>query len=90
MLYLVSYDLNKPIQNYTLLFEELKKTRAWWHHLDSTWIIKTTETIENFTDRIKAKIDSNDTLLVVDISADRYKGWLVPKAWEWLKENING
>lgn len=42
--YCVSYDLNKAGQNYNDLYEELKKSPNWWHHLDSTWLIVTNET----------------------------------------------
>lgn len=36
MIYLVTYDLNKPQQEYEELYEELKHIGAWWHYLDST------------------------------------------------------
>ena len=41
---LVTYDLNKPNQDYETLYEILKSAPSWWHHLDSTWLIRTEET----------------------------------------------
>jgi hypothetical protein len=38
---LVGYDLNKPAQDYPKLIEKLKNFSAWWHHLDSTWLVRT-------------------------------------------------
>jgi CRISPR/Cas system-associated endoribonuclease Cas2 len=90
MLYLVTYDLNKPKQDYEKLFSALKHTETWWHHLDSTWLVKSSETIEDFANRIKKEIDQNDSLLIVEITKDSYKGWLTQKAWDWLKNNISG
>lgn len=90
MLYLVTYDLNKPRQNYPELFEALKSKRVWWHHLDSTWIVKSNEDIETFTDRIQKEMDNNDSLLVVEITNDNYKGWLTQKAWNWLEKKMSG
>jgi CRISPR-associated endonuclease Cas2 len=90
MLYLVTYDLNKPKQDYENLFSALKKTGTWWHHLDSTWLVKSSETVEDFANRIKKEIDQNDSLLIVEITKDSYKGWLTQKAWDWLKNNISG
>ena len=36
---LISYDLNKPGQNYDKLYAKIKELRTWWHYLDSTWIV---------------------------------------------------
>ena len=41
MILLISYDLIDPGQDYSGLYEEIKAADAWWHHLDSTWIIST-------------------------------------------------
>ena len=38
--YLIGYDLNKTGQDYKTLIEQIKELGSWWHHLDSTWIIK--------------------------------------------------
>ncbi|MCK5022056.1 MAG: hypothetical protein KAR54_02310 [Candidatus Pacebacteria bacterium] len=90
MLYLITYDLNRPQQNYTELYNALKSRGAWWHYLDSTWLVKSSEDITTFTNRIKIEIDNNDSLLVIEITNDNYKGWLPQKAWDWLRNNIDG
>lgn len=65
---LVGYDLNKPEQNYAGLIAQLKSYGAWWHCLDSTWLIKTTMTATALRDALKPLIDSGDELLVLDVS----------------------
>ena len=85
--YCVSYDLNKSGQNYTALYEELKKSSSWWHYLDSTWLILTSETVTQLTDRIRKNIDDNDSLLVIKVVRD-YGGWLNQEAWDWINANV--
>lgn len=65
--YCVSYDLNKAGQNYNPLYEELKSSPSYWHYLDSTWLISTSETAEQLSARIRTNIDDNDNLLVIKV-----------------------
>ncbi len=85
--YCVSYDLNKSGQNYDALYEELKKSPGYWHYLDSTWLIITTETAIELSERIRKNLDSNDTLLVIKV-VRAYAGWLSKKAWEWIDQHV--
>lgn len=85
--YCVSYDLNKAGQNYNALYEELKRSSGWWHHLDSTWLVSTHESATQLSDRIRKHLDSNDSLLVIGVTQD-YAGWLNQEAWEWMRQHI--
>lgn len=85
MMLLISYDLNTPGQKYDALYEEIKKAGTWWHHLDSTWIISTSASPEEWQRRLRQHMDDNDNLLVIEI-CNNYNGWLPKKAWEWLRE----
>ncbi len=89
-LYLVSYDLNKPIQEYKELYKELKKGENWWHYLDSTWLVITDESIEVLYNRIKSRMDSNDHILIFEVTNQAYHGWLKKGAWKWIKRHIGG
>ena len=80
---LISYDLNNPGQNYSALHNEIKKAGTWWHHLDSTWIISTNSSPNEWTERLRKHMDDNDYLLVIEV-CENYNGWLPKKAWEWL------
>ena len=86
---LITYDLNAPGQNYTGLHEEIKVLgTAWWHYLESTWIVQTTLTPREAAQRLKAKMDDSDNLLVLDITGDTHGGWLEKDAWEWINKNV--
>lgn len=84
--YCVSYDLNKEGQNYEDLYVELKKSPGWWHYLDSTWLISTSENAVQLSERLLKHLDSNDNLLVIGVTTDR-AGWLSKKAWEWIGQH---
>ena len=89
MVYLISYDLNKADKNYTDLYDAIKKasTGAWWHYLDSTWIIKSNLTVADVSNRLKATMDNNDSLLVIEVK-NNYAGWLKKEAWDYLRDVI--
>jgi len=87
MIYLITYDLKKPGKDYTSLHNTIKTAPKWWHHLDSTWLIQTNETVEYWSDKIRRITDSNDNFLIVDITRQKRQGWLPKKAWEWIREN---
>jgi hypothetical protein len=84
---LIAYDLNSPGQNYDDLINEIKKIGAWWHHLDSTWLVKTTLSPVALRDKLKTFIDSSDELLVVDVTTDA-RAWtgFNESGTKWLKE----
>ena len=87
MVYLVSYDLRKPKQNYQGLFEELKRSLAWWHYLDSTWLLSTSETAADIYHRLAIYIDPSDYILIIRVTEDCH-GWLPKNAWPWLQQNL--
>lgn len=85
---LITYDLNKPGQDYDKLYEKIKALGAWWHHLDSTWIVTSTLTPSEAFDRLKLALDESDRVLIVNITGDTYSGWLTQKGWDWLKAHV--
>ena len=91
MVYMVGYDLNRPGQNYSALFEEIKTVSSnWWHNLDSTWIIVSNLTATQIRDRLRAKIDAGDELLVAKISAPAAWCGFSKEASDWLLKVLDG
>lgn len=85
--YCVSYDLNKSGQNYSGLYAELEASPSWWHFLDSTWLISTSETADQLSARLLKKLDTNDRVLVIKVTRD-YAGWLTEDAWNWINQHV--
>lgn len=85
---LITYDLKRPGQDYSGLYEEIKNSGEWYHPLESTWVIR----VSNYTDptqlyaRLRPKIDDNDFIFIVDITEKDYYGWLPKNFWAWFKK----
>ena len=88
--YMIGYDLNKPIQNYTDLINAIKKVGSnWWHCLDSTWIVKTDKTAAQIRDELTPHIDQqNDELLVAKLTGDAAWTGFDTDCSNWLKNNL--
>lgn len=86
--YLIGYDLNKKGQDYDGLISKIKEFPNWWHHLDSTWIIKTNKTSVEVRDLLLPYIDNNDELLVVHLSGEGAWRGFNEKGSKWLKDNL--
>lgn len=86
---LIGYDLNTPGQDYSPLIARIKELGAWWHYLDSTWLVKTALTLTQVRDRLRPLIDSSDELLVLDVSSASWAGAGFPQgAYDWLRNNL--
>jgi hypothetical protein len=86
MLYLVQYDLNRE-KDYELLIAEIKKSHGWAHLLLSTWGVETNETAQVLFNRIYAKMDKDDTLLVTQLlKGFGWSAFLAPNLVQWFKE----
>lgn len=83
-LILITYDLKTPGKDYSSLYNHIKSFGKWWHYLDSTWIVKTEKNVDDITSSTRLMLDSNDYLLVIDITNDKTNGWLPRDAWNWI------
>jgi len=88
---LIGYDLDKPAQNYDNLIAEIKDiSDFYWHHLDSTWLVKTNETPVSVRDKLAKHININyDKLLVMNITgaAAAWVGF-TEQGGKWLSSNL--
>jgi hypothetical protein len=89
--YLVGYDLNRPrgASDYPELYKALQAYPNWWHHLDSTWIIKTDWSSVQIRDDLRQHIDSGDKLLVVRLEGTGAWFGFNEKGSQWLKNNLS-
>jgi hypothetical protein len=83
-LLLVTYDLNRPGQEYQDLFEAIKAIGPWWHYLDSTWLLDTNLTANQAYKRLEPHVDKNDHVLIIKVDPYDKQGWLPKKAWDWI------
>lgn len=86
--YLVSYDLRGIFRATELLHAELKKTGLWWHYLESTWLIATSETGATLWNRIRKHLTQSDRIIVIEIVRREHHGWLPKEAWDWIGKHV--
>lgn len=77
---LVTYDLKKPGQNYSAVFEYLKRF-TYCKHMESVWLLDTTVNTETIREGVRSMADSNDTVFVVRLQRE-WSSWnYVCAAW---------
>lgn len=86
-IYMISYDLNIPGQNYSKVKETIESFGVWCHYLESTYLIKTTSSIYDIEDAITKHLDGSDRLIICQINKP-IRGWLSEEQWKWIKENL--
>lgn len=66
----ISYDLNSPGQNYENLIASIKSLGDWAKIHKSYWFVKSRYSAQQAADLLWARMDGNDTLYVVDPTAN--------------------
>ncbi|NOI36564.1 hypothetical protein F0250_21960 [Vibrio cyclitrophicus] len=65
----ISYDLNSPGQNYDNVIKEIKTLGSWAKVQKSFWYVDSTLTATEALNRVWAKMDQNDTLIIVNATS---------------------
>jgi hypothetical protein len=86
--YLITYDLKSPSRDYTSLKEAIKRSPNWWHHIGTTWLIKTSETPSQIWSRLAQHVAKTDNVLIIEVTK-QYSGWLPQKAWNWINKHLS-
>jgi hypothetical protein len=76
-------------EGYDDLTKKIQSLGTWWHHLESTWIVKCVHAPGEIRDQLKSHMGGDDQLLVIDISGDTAEWVGVNDAGSrWLKDTI--
>lgn len=86
--YLVTYDLDNPGQNYSILIKKLKSYPAWAHICASSWTICTFDSAETVRDNLVTVLDNNDKLFVGKLSGEAAWFGLSKDVSGWLHDNL--
>src|ERR1700744_5047888 len=58
---LIAYDIHPPEgETYENLTEKIRSFGSWWHHLETTWIVKSIHAPGEIRDQLRAYIGSDD------------------------------
>jgi hypothetical protein len=89
--FLIAYDIH-PGQDvaYVELTETIQSLGAWWHHLETVWIVRSARTLEEIRGELASRIGADDQLLVADITESAMEWSGVNEAGSsWLRANFN-
>jgi hypothetical protein len=72
------------------LAEAIQSLGAWWHHLESVWIVRSDKTPSEIRDKLARQVGADDQIFVADITG-------IPAEWagineagsNWLKGHVN-
>lgn len=92
MIYVITYNINTSIRDYTLLYESIKSVcLSYYHAQESTWFIACDERkdIRLMTDFLVKTLFPGDTIFIAELT-DRtmVDGWITKDFWTWYKDNI--
>lgn len=89
--YLITYDLEVPegYSEYSGLWEYLKTFALWARPAQSVWFIKSDLGAGQIRDEIKARLKSNDKVLVIEVTNNNWGTSNVLKVvTDWMKANL--
>lgn len=79
--YIISFDLVKPGQNYDKIIELIKQYNVWAKLGTTTYLVQTSHSAVELRDNLKTAIDSNDKLFVGKVTR--------PAAWSNMSEDVS-
>jgi hypothetical protein len=87
---LISYDIHPSAGDACeRVTDDIRSLGEWWHHLESTWLVKTDRTPGQIRDLLKQHVGCDDQLLIVDISLDAAAWFGVNDAGSrWLETSL--
>lgn len=84
--YIVAYDLRTPGQDYSGLNRTLEAYGVNQKKiLNTTWLLRTHKSAQAIYNGLKAHLDSNDRIIVIEVVPGNVQGWLSQDACTWLK-----
>jgi hypothetical protein len=87
---LIAYDIHPSTgEACEHVTDAIRSLGEWWHHLESTWLVKTDQTPGQIRDLLKGHIGCDDQLLIIDISQNGAAWFGVNDAGSrWLEASL--
>ena len=65
---LIAYDVHPASgPRYQDLAEAIQSLGAWWHHLETVWLVRSSKTPAEIRDQLQLHMGAEDQLLVIDV-----------------------
>ena len=89
MVYLITYDLNKPGKDYTSLYLALRQYQFIRDTgLDSVWFVSTQLTPGQIYEHLRHHLDISDRIFITQIQGGTHQGWMNADVWAWINARI--
>lgn len=89
IIYLISYDINEQLHDYSDLKEAIKSYGDYQHPMESVWFIRVDGdiSVNEVADRLRSHLHfNNDHIFVMEVPRGvSRQGWLPRSFWKWLK-----
>lgn len=87
MVYVVTYDLMQPGQNYPAVADCIRALGPCIKPLQSTWLVSSNLAAKEVFNRIHPTLDSNDKLLVI-LADKNWHASLTQDDYNWLRKYL--
>ena len=87
--YVIAYDLRKPGQDYDRMEDKINELEDQIKILETTWIVKTTQTAHEIYDLVEPALDRNDRIFIAPINLATSWGYLNTEIATWINARIN-
>jgi hypothetical protein len=87
---LIAYDVHSTADKaYDDLVGAIQSLGAWWHHLETVWMVRSDRTPDQIREQLQRYIGADDQLLVLDVTGMK-TGWagINDVGSEWLREYV--
>lgn len=88
MVYVISYEVNEMLYDYTALVEAIKSIGPYQHPMKNLWFVRSDNSdVNTISDMVKSHFQSpTDFLYVMEVPAEvKRQGWLPKTFWSWLR-----
>lgn len=90
MLYLVTYNINTTIKNYTSLYEAIKQLSiSYQHPMESVWFISSNYMADTISKMLKEHMLERDNIFVAELKdGENVDGWMPRLFWDWFNDKM--
>ena len=91
MVYLIAYNINEGLYDYTGLKEYIKSLGSFQHPMNDIWFVSSSDLdVEAEIKNLKSYLpNEKDMIIMMPIqSNNRLIGWMPKAFWQWFKTNL--
>lgn len=92
MIYIITYNINTSIRDYSLFYDAIKSgCDSYYHAQESTWFVACHERqdVRAMTNILTRTLYPGDTIFIAELTGrTMVDGWITKDFWNWYRDNI--